>query len=229
MTRSNPLRATGAHISLIGHVTVDELRRELSDISIANGFANRLLWICVRRSKDLPDPVPFAGDSVTALAADVATALATAQSITQVSRDPDANTIWHAVYPTLAAERDGLAGALLARAEAHVLRLALVYALLDGSAIITADHLLAALALWEYVEASVEYIFGDATGDPVADTIVAALRQNGELTRTQISDLFGRNSTSDRIAQALQLLLRLGTVRAEQRNTGGRPREVWMI
>ena len=145
-----------------------------------------------------------------------------------MERDAEAREMWQHVYSDLAAEREGLAGALLAQAEAHVLRLSLIYALLDGSASITADHLLAALALWEYIEASVAFIFGDATGDPTADTILAALRQNGELTRTQVSDLFGRNLSSDRIARALQTLLQLGKARTEQQETGGRPREVWI-
>jgi len=47
-------KATGAHISVIGHITSDELRRYLTATEQANGFANRFLWICVRRSKLLP-------------------------------------------------------------------------------------------------------------------------------------------------------------------------------
>jgi hypothetical protein len=57
-------------------------------------------------------------------------------------------------------ECPGLVGTLLARAEAQVLRLSMLYALLDGTATIRTEHLYAALALWEYVEASVTYIFG---------------------------------------------------------------------
>ena len=72
------------------------------------------------------------------------------------------------------------------------------------------------------------FIFGDATGDPIADAITAALRQNGELTRTQISDLFSRNVSSERIAAALTVLLAKGKARVEQRASGGgRPTEVW--
>ena len=108
-----------------------------------------------------------------------------------------------------------------------MLRLSLTYALLDGSAVVTADHLAAALEVWGYAERSAEYIFGDATGDPIADTIAAALRQNGELTRTQSSDLLGRHVAADRIARALQQLLRLGQARMDTRQTGGRPVEVW--
>lgn len=60
LTRKDPLRATAAHVSVLGHVTVPELRRRLTDTEAANGFANRFLWVCVRRSKRLP-----AGDACT--------------------------------------------------------------------------------------------------------------------------------------------------------------------
>ena len=55
MTKNNAAKATGAHVSLIGHVTADELRRELSSTEAGNGFANRFLWVCARRSKELPE------------------------------------------------------------------------------------------------------------------------------------------------------------------------------
>jgi hypothetical protein len=54
MTRSSPLSATDAHISIIGHITVDELRARLSRTDTANGFANRFLYVLVRRSKEMP-------------------------------------------------------------------------------------------------------------------------------------------------------------------------------
>jgi hypothetical protein len=117
--------------------------------------------------------------------------------------------------------------AQIARAEAHVLRLSLVYALLDGSATVGVEHLAAATELWAYAERSVLHIFGDATGDPVADVILRELRANGELTRTQISELFGRNESSARIASALALLLTVGRATATTRSTGGRPAQMW--
>ena len=58
MTKNSPTRATGAHISIIGHVTKAELLRHPGDTEAANGFANRFLWLMVRRSKELP----FGGD-----------------------------------------------------------------------------------------------------------------------------------------------------------------------
>jgi Bifunctional DNA primase/polymerase, N-terminal/Primase C terminal 1 (PriCT-1) len=54
LTKHDHITATGTHISIIGHITVDELRAELTQTDTANGFANRFLFLCVRRSKCLP-------------------------------------------------------------------------------------------------------------------------------------------------------------------------------
>lgn len=40
LTKGSPLCATGAHISMIAHITNDELQRTLSDTNRSNGFAN---------------------------------------------------------------------------------------------------------------------------------------------------------------------------------------------
>src|SRR5262249_7847753 len=54
MTKNSPLKATGAHVSIVGHITKDELRSRLTRTDIANGFANRFLFCLVKRSKLLP-------------------------------------------------------------------------------------------------------------------------------------------------------------------------------
>jgi hypothetical protein len=40
-----PQRATGAHIGLLGHITVEELRAKLTETDMANGLANRMLFV----------------------------------------------------------------------------------------------------------------------------------------------------------------------------------------
>ena len=114
------------------------------------------------------------------------------------------------------------------RAEAQVLRLSLLYALLDGVGVIRAEHLLAALAVWEYAEASARYIFGDALGNPIADRVLDQLRTAPEgLTRTEIRDLFGRHGKGSDIDIALRTLVEMGLVRREHVDTNGRPAERW--
>jgi hypothetical protein len=51
LTKNAPARATGAHISIIGHITRQELVRYLTTTEAGNGFGNRFLWLYVRRSK----------------------------------------------------------------------------------------------------------------------------------------------------------------------------------
>jgi DNA replicative helicase MCM subunit Mcm2 (Cdc46/Mcm family) len=145
----------------------------------------------------------------------------------EIKRDPPALELWHQVYPDLSKDYPGMIGALTARAEAHVLRLSMIYALLDCSNVVSVQHLTAALALWQYCEESTRYIFGDRTGDSIADRIRDALRANGPLTETDIRDLFGRHQTSARIQQALELLLITGMAPLETVDTGGRPARKW--
>jgi hypothetical protein len=46
MTRHDPLTATGAHISVIGHITAEEMTSCMSKVDMVNGFANRFLMVC---------------------------------------------------------------------------------------------------------------------------------------------------------------------------------------
>ncbi|HKW10047.1 MAG TPA: hypothetical protein VJO33_06685, partial [Gemmatimonadaceae bacterium] len=45
LTKNSPLRATAAHISVIGHITTDELQRLLQQGDAANGWLNRFMLI----------------------------------------------------------------------------------------------------------------------------------------------------------------------------------------
>lgn len=228
LTKNSSARATGAHISMIGHVTREELLRHLSQTEIANGLANRFIFCCAQRSKTLPEGSDLSLSQLSPLIERLRTAITFARGTGEMKRDPDARKMWSAVYPDLSEGKPGLFGAVTSRAEAQVLRLSMVYALLDCSAEIRCEHLQSALAMWNYAESSCRYIFGDALGDPVADEILRALRAKpGGLTRSEIRDLFGRHRSEAEIGRALGTLLqyRLANFRPEQ--TGGRPVERW--
>jgi Bifunctional DNA primase/polymerase, N-terminal len=227
MTKT-PARASGAHVSALGHITVEELRRELDETSLANGFANRFLWLAVRRSKLLAEPEPFAGPKVEALAQRIRSALAFAGGIDQVERDDEAREVWRQVYPDLTADRPGMLGAVLNRCEAHAVRLSLTYALLDRSRTIRRDHLHAALAVLDYVEASARFIFAGRLGDPVADAIVQMLASSTTkaMSRAALYDSFGRHTRRERMSEALSALVTAGCVEVTRTETGGRPTEM---
>ena len=229
LVKHNAARATGALISVVGHITKDELLRYLDTTEMANGFANRILWSCARRSKVLPRGGSLKKQDLDRLAAKVADAVDRARQVKRIKRDPDADSLWAKVYPDLSAGKPGLLGAILARAEAHVMRLACIYALLDLSYVVTKDHLHAALAVWEYCQESAHFIFGDRLGDRDADTILVGLRQSGSrgITRTEIRDLFSRNRKQSQVDRALSVLAEHGLAYCNIENTGGRPVERW--
>ncbi len=231
LVKHNPLRATGAHISLVGHITRVELLRYLSDTEQHNGFANRLLWCCCKRSKYLPEGGCVPAGAMKALAnrlGDVRDFVATNGEMT-LRRDDAARGLWVAVYARLSDGLPGLLGAATSRAEAQVLRLSAIYAVLDRSTTIRVEHLRAALAVWDYCFNSARFIFGDATGDPVADRIREALQSAGAegLTRTQIRDLLGRHAPTERITHALRHLAALGLAASRTVSTEGRSIELW--
>ena len=227
MTRASPIKVTAPHVSIIGHSTQDDIRAGLTRTDAANGFANRFLFACIKRSKALPHGGNLDAAAIQALAGRIKQAVERASKAGRLTMTKEASAQWEAVYPTLSAGQPGLLGAVTARAEAQVIRLSLVYALLDGANHIDIPHLKAALAVWEYCEASAAYIFGNALGDPVADEICTALQHGDGMSRTAIRDLFGRHRSSDRVGMALALLVTKGRARVEHQDSGGRPVEMW--
>ncbi|MGA7414144.1 MAG: hypothetical protein WBW33_26970 [Bryobacteraceae bacterium] len=105
LNKNSPVQATGAHISIIGHITRDELLMELSNNDKVNGFGNRNLWLCVQRSKFLPDGGDWNHLDLDPLISRLKSAVEFARLEGQMRRDADARAMWHAVYPKLSGER----------------------------------------------------------------------------------------------------------------------------
>lgn len=227
-TRNNPNRATSAHISIVGHITKDELKRNLDETETANGFANRFLWGVVRRNRILPEGGALSDAELNPLVTRIHEAYIFARGVGEMKRDEEARNLWYQIYPELSEGHAGLFGAVTSRAEAQTMRLACLYALLDSKSVVERVHLEAALALWQYCEASARYIFGAATGDRIADELLLALQEAGSdgLTRTRIRDLFNRRH-SGAIDAALTVLSETGRARFENEPTGGRPVTRW--
>ncbi len=229
LTKNEPATATGTHISMIGHITRDELCRNLTQTEAGNGFGNRFLWMCVRRSKCLPEGGAVCQDELNPLVERLRTAVTYARQVTEIRRDDEARALWASIYPALSDGGRGMVGSMTSRAEAQVMRLACIYALLDRSSIIKTAHLLAAQAVWDYAEASTRYIFGGKQGDPITDTILTKLKERlpDELTQTEISRLFHGHQDASKIERALQTLERDGLVTQQTAETGGRPVTWW--
>jgi Protein of unknown function (DUF3987) len=232
LVKNNPVKATGAHISIIGHITKTELLRYLTATEQSNGFANRFCWFLITRSKFIANPLGTPQELLSPLIQRLRDAVNFARKTGEIRRDTDTEDLWAGIYPRLSDAKPGLVGSVISRAEAQVMRLACIYALLDRSELIRTEHLRAALALWDYSEKSATLIFGELTGDPGLDKAKEALKVKGRLTMTDLHGLFGRHAPAAEIERVARLLISDGFAVTEAiRDGNGRPATVlnWKV
>jgi hypothetical protein len=213
--KERALCVDNAHITVIGHITAVELTKIMSNTEVANGLANRFLFVATRRSKSLPFDSVYDRSRLGRIAERLSAVIEVARHIGRVEYDASARALWEACYDNLSAPRAGAFGRATQRAPAQVRRLALVYALLDGSETVRAEHLRAALAVWDYCERSAAFVLGEQLGDPDADRLHRAFIAAGPtgLSRTEISqDVFKGHSSSARIQAAIKLLVGEGLI-----------------
>ncbi len=228
-TKISPVIASDPHVSLIGHITIDELKKSLLQVELLNGLGNRFLFVYSKRSKKLPFGGYVDEAALEVLISECRDAVEFANSQQEVLFSESARTLWTGIYPLLSESKPGLFGAAVARAEPQVLRLALIYSMLDKSAQIKSSHLISAIAVWEYCEKSAYYIFGDTSEDSNLEELYELIVSNSEgVTKTDIRNLFNRNKSKTFVDQLLARLVKTNRIRREQRSTRGRPIEVWL-
>ena len=226
---AKPRTARDAHISIIGHVTEEELLRRLPQVDIFNGFANRFIWVCVDRSKILPTGGCFSEGSIATLGRALRERLDAARQVGIMRRSPGAEEYWGDLYRRLTNDDPpGILGAAVARAEPQVLRLSLVYALVDGSSMIEEVHLSAAEAVWAYSRQSAARLFSGANEDPMMDRLVVALDDAGRdgLDRQAQHRVLGNHTNAQDLARVRAALISSGRAAENAIPTGGRARYV---
>jgi len=236
LTRKNPERATGAHISIIANITEEELIRYLDATEVANGMGNRFLVFAVNRTTFLPNGGNVDSEVREQFQRACRAALRSLKERAdkQMLFSADALEAYRELYGegqrrgVLNFQGEGLFGQMIARGPAHVLRVSLNFAILDCSPIIELPHLAAAVAVWDASARSTFQIFGGMVGASDADTILTALRGKPEgMMRNDIVNLFGRNLPQGRINKALTSLREKGLAGSTTIKTAGRPAELW--
>lgn len=228
LVKTSRATATNAHLSLVGHITVEELQRKLTATEQVNGFANRFLWVFAERSQLLPRGGDIGSVDWSAILKRLKKVLR-ATSRRDFDMTDGAWRLWDAVYPALSTPPPGMLGAATARGPAQVRRLALIYAVLGGVRKVSEEHLRAALAVWLYSADSSALLFGTSLGDPVADAILRWLRANpAGMTRGEIHDAASRHWSAAEMDGALERVADHGLAHCEAESTGGRPAHRWI-
>jgi len=226
LTKKNPLTATGCHISVIGHITRKELRKLLSSNDASNGFANRFLWIFSKRTKLLPLAPSLNLNAISRELQMVQNAVFKASKIgeVEIKRSTLADLLWKDLYNELNDIPEGLWGDTISRGPAQVMRLALLYCLLDGQKTIEPEHLLAAKALWNYSRDSARWVFEEHIISNKALKLLRTLEERNHLTGTDMFRMFN-NKLSAEGKKALLHEIKDKIV-IEVQKSGGRDEEV---
>lgn len=111
----NAVKASETQISILGHITQDELRRNLDETETANGFANRFLWVFTRRSKYLPEGGNLQDSELNRLVEKLNSAVTFARTVKELKRDENARDKWRVIYRKLSDGHTGLLGSVTSR------------------------------------------------------------------------------------------------------------------
>lgn len=219
MTKNNRITASDPHVSIIGHITRDELLKSLKAVENTNGGTNRFLWCCAKRSKSLPFGGNPAGEALMAVYQRLDQAVGWAQmNPGLIGFDSEAAEMWSIVYDELGDIPGGAIGGILSRAEPHVRRIATIFAAMDMSLVVNADHLTAALEIWRYSRDSVRWIFGSQSvseQETLSDRIFEIVKASPEgCMRSEIAaKLGGKSVKKTDLEFHLGVLLNKGSIR----------------
>jgi hypothetical protein len=192
MTKNHKLTATNPHINVLSHITQFELKCLMGKSDMNNGLANRFLWACVRRTKKLAFPLPMNDDKVKVLAEKLADAIKEAKGEGEITLSTDARAYWDVKYHEVSQDEQGILGAITSRSEAYVMRVSLLFCLLDCTPQIEQRHIEAACHLVEFCNKSAQFIFttpAECEAGTDADKLLNALAEKS-LNQTAISKLF---------------------------------------
>jgi hypothetical protein len=214
----DPLEIDDAFVNLIAHATSTDLKRGITADEISNGFANRWINLHAYQARSLPfggnfDAIVAALDPIIGLLYD---ALDFARTHTcfnwPISMDDQAKELWQSVYDGLRNRPETAHGMVTKRAAPIVMKLALLYAILDLSQAIRLPHLEAALAFWEYGDQTARHFFGDAAVDAKLAKLEELLADSATgLTRTDINRMLWRGRlTSSELDVVIQSALGTG-------------------
>ncbi|OPY13243.1 MAG: hypothetical protein A4E66_00847 [Syntrophus sp. PtaB.Bin001] len=232
LTKNNKISTTGAHVGIVTHITIPELKKLIDEVQLLNGFGNRFLWVVARRNKLVVFPEPMPEKELNILRRKISERIIAAWEPGAVSLDHAACNLWKDIYINLSKRNSsGLVGALLDRDAPHILRLSLIYALIDGLREIRIEHLNSALAFWHYVEDSVRYIFEGYETDKLINKIYDIIEKHHPhpVSATDIHNELGKHATKTEKEQALNSLVASGRIFCEEIQTTGRKRKIFSI
>ncbi len=225
MAKNSARTATDPHLSIVGHVTRQELLRAMREADIYGGLFNRFIFVLSDRARELPHGGNL--DDLGPMPQVVKKRIEDARTVGRMRRSEAADRLWEREYHRLTnVQGPEIIAAVLSRGEAQVLRLSMIMALAAGRATIEVDDLEAALDLWRYSEASARGVFNGGE-DRVFTRALELIQAEPGVTRSAIHSKLGWRVPAPELVAALSRIKAAGLADCRAIKTGGRPAERW--
>lgn len=239
--KNTPTTATGALITVAGHVTPQSLHG-LADVNldVCGGTLNRFVWVLAKNSKFVPFGTVMPAKRLAALQTKVKAAVALASSIGEVKPSKEARQLVDDYRRRVEFRPErGLYAYVTARAPTNMVKIALVLALTRGSRTIEVEDVQAAIGISDYALASAKYLFTADSGDTAAEIrsrqVMTFLEGFPEgVSLTTVARRFHATRDKDRqgvpqVYRSLELLERRGLIRQEKVRLEGSRRHTTLI
>ncbi|MCO1582401.1 YfjI family protein [Crossiella sp. SN42] len=219
--------ARQSHVGILAHITPKEFRAKVTAADMAGGTYNRFLPIAVAQSKYLPNPAAADPALLVELGAGLARRLQQAAEFGPVGFTDAGALAWQGLYVEFGSHHgdDSPVEEFVSRAAPHCLRIAAIYAALEGTDQIGPTHLEAAAALVRYSIASARAVIAP---DDTLRRLAAFITEAGPTgrTRTEITTQLFPNARRDGIdpSALLDQLVTAGRiVQSKRPRPDGRP------
>ena len=231
VVKETTMKCETPHVSIIGHITPDELVDKVTRSHVTNGFLNRWL-VCVIKSNAIddsltpPDQISGLGDVITRLRDNLKRFTDGPQRF-RITGDADKIRRETVTWVRENIE-PGAMEHMSVRFQTLTLKAAMVYAAADGTNVIDADHIRAARAVVAYSQRSIRAFYGGVFFDD-RDEFMTLWRDTGyaDVSLTDITNMFSRNMNATKRDGMLKRLIRDGLIEINNVPSGkGRPSRV---
>jgi len=223
-------RAGRSHLSVVGQVTPEALAEGLGATDLRNGFANRFLY-CFVPNKEQRKPYAAARSDLYRVADDYRERIGVARSLGPLHLDDEADALDDRQWQALRAVPDD--SGLAERFNQNRRRLIAIYAALDGTKVVRAEHVAAAGALIDYCRQTNELMLPRMAAKPsqVKRVLDVLRRKPDGVTRTQLSQELGHNFSKATIDDCLGVIRLDHTLTEEhlRHEDPGRPTTVYRL
>ncbi len=211
--------ATEPFLSIMAGTTQDWLQKALTERDIYGGFANRWLYFYGLPKDPMPNPPKVDPDKRNKLVQELNQIRDWADDVPngELTISSEASKLFEHYYGEYyrRCQQPGLIPTLIVRIQDFIMKIALLYAADTMSEAISVDHLEAAIAVGNYLEASVAEVFasfGESRGKQVERRVIDYLKGTGRPIpyRDAYHNL---NLSGIELQAAVDPLIRLGLIR----------------